>query len=144
MGAETEPISTTTVNGTDANDVDPKKPTILSPPNGIALTEVADPKPAPTVADSEPAPPFDIDEVLAKMDIADKITLLSGKDGWHTRDVPSFNISSMRLSDGKRHDIIILQISNFIIYRTQRCPRHSMYTSNFLLILPDTNNEPNL
>ena len=143
MGAETEPTSTTTVNGTDANGVDPKKPTILSPLNGTA-DQVAGSKTDPSVADSEPTPPFDIDDVLKKMGTADKIALLSGKDGWHTRDIPRFEIYSMRLSDGKWEDIIILLLSNLAIHRTQRCSRYSMYISNFQLTLPDTNNEPNL
>ena len=143
MGAETEPISTTTVNGTDANDVDPKKPTVLSPPNGTA-DQVEDPKLNPSVPGSKTTPSFDIDDVLKKMGAVDKITLLSGKDGWHTRDILRFKIPSMRLSDGEWEDIIISLASNFAIHRTQRRSRHSMYISNFLFILPDTNNKPNL
>ena len=131
MGVEeTEQTSTTTVNGTDVN--------------GVGLNKLPSNGTADQVADSKPTPPFDIDDVLKKMGTADKISLLSGKDGWHTRDIPRFKISSVRLSDGKWEDIIILLVSNFAIHRTQRCSRHSMYTSNFLLTLPDTNNEPNL
>ena len=103
MGVEeTEQTSTITVNGTDVNGVDLNK----LPPNGTA-DKIADSKPAPSAPDSKPTPSFDIDDVLKKMGTADKISLLSGKDGWHTRDIPRFKISSMRLSDGKWEDIII-------------------------------------
>ena len=133
------------VEGTDQTSVNGSGENLnkLPPPNGTT-DQVEDSKPDPSVIVSKPTPLFDIDDVLKKMGAVDKITLLSGKDGWHTRDILRFKIPSMRLSDGKWEDIIILLVSNFAIHRTQRRSRHSMYISNFLLILPDTNNKPNL
>ncbi|WVW87104.1 hypothetical protein I302_109161 [Kwoniella bestiolae CBS 10118] len=43
---------------------------------------------------------LDVEEVLSKLSLPEKVSLLSGKDNWHTRDIPKFNIPSLRLSDG--------------------------------------------
>lgn len=43
---------------------------------------------------------FDIDALLAQLTPAEKVSLLSGKDMWHTADIPRIGIPSIRLSDG--------------------------------------------
>lgn len=44
---------------------------------------------------------FDVEELLAKLSMKAKITLLCGKGWWHTEPVPEVGIPSMRMSDGK-------------------------------------------
>ena len=39
-------------------------------------------------------------ELIAKMTLAEKCALLSGKDVWHTRPVTRLSIPSITLSDG--------------------------------------------
>jgi beta-glucosidase len=41
-----------------------------------------------------------IEELLGKMSIEEKISLLSGKDFWHTRDFPELGIPSIEVADG--------------------------------------------
>lgn len=43
---------------------------------------------------------FDIDKVLQDTSLAEKISLLSGVDFWHTRALPQHGVPSIRLSDG--------------------------------------------
>lgn len=43
---------------------------------------------------------FDIEEVLAKISVPDKIKLLGGLGWWHTHPVPEVGIPSIRMSDG--------------------------------------------
>ncbi|WVQ84780.1 hypothetical protein IAT38_006937 [Cryptococcus sp. DSM 104549] len=43
---------------------------------------------------------LDVEEVLGKLSLPDKIALLSGKDNWHTKDFPALGVPSLRLSDG--------------------------------------------
>ena len=43
---------------------------------------------------------FDVEEALTKLDIAEKISLLSGIDFWHTAPVHRLGIPSVRVSDG--------------------------------------------
>lgn len=43
---------------------------------------------------------FEVDDVLSKLNIQEKIALLSGVDFWHTAPVHRLGISSIRLSDG--------------------------------------------
>ncbi|CAN6626001.1 hypothetical protein TRVA0_010S02520 [Trichomonascus vanleenenianus] len=43
---------------------------------------------------------FDVDEVLSKMTLEQKVSLLAGKDFWSTQEIPELGIPSMRVSDG--------------------------------------------
>lgn len=43
---------------------------------------------------------IDVEAVLKKLNLAQKIKLLSGKDSWHTAEIPEFGIPSIRTSDG--------------------------------------------
>nr|RBQ84575.1 hypothetical protein FVER53263_07762 [Fusarium verticillioides] len=43
---------------------------------------------------------LDVDELLSKLTTDEKISLLSGKDFWHTTPIPQHGIPSIRLSDG--------------------------------------------
>ncbi|KAL1659725.1 glycoside hydrolase family 3 protein [Schizophyllum commune] len=43
---------------------------------------------------------FDIDEVISKLSVSQKVKLLCGKGWWHTEPVPEVGIPSMRMSDG--------------------------------------------
>ncbi|KIX02398.1 uncharacterized protein Z518_08339 [Rhinocladiella mackenziei CBS 650.93] len=43
---------------------------------------------------------FDVEDVLSKLDTAEKVALLSGIDFWHTAPVHRLGIPSIRLSDG--------------------------------------------
>lgn len=42
-------------------------------------------------------------DILAKMTLEEKVSLCSGKDYWHTADVPSAGVPSIMLTDGARH-----------------------------------------
>ncbi|KAH7401212.1 glycoside hydrolase superfamily [Pyrenochaeta sp. MPI-SDFR-AT-0127] len=44
--------------------------------------------------------PWSIEEVLEQLTIDEKVSLLAGKDFWHTRDIPRLSVPSIRLSDG--------------------------------------------
>ncbi|KAF9698526.1 hypothetical protein EKO04_003917 [Ascochyta lentis] len=44
--------------------------------------------------------PWSIEDVLSQLTIDEKVSLLSGKDFWHTRDIPRLSIPSIRMSDG--------------------------------------------
>ncbi|TDZ38266.1 putative beta-glucosidase I [Colletotrichum trifolii] len=43
---------------------------------------------------------FDVEEVLKKLTVSEKVDLLAGIDFWHTKALPKHNIPSVRLSDG--------------------------------------------
>jgi len=43
---------------------------------------------------------FDVEEVLKKLTVSEKVDLLAGIDFWHTKALPNHNIPSIRLSDG--------------------------------------------
>lgn len=43
---------------------------------------------------------FDVEDVLGKLNIEEKIALLSGTDFWHTASVPRLGIPAVRVSDG--------------------------------------------
>ncbi|KAL7623540.1 beta-glucosidase [Parahypoxylon ruwenzoriense] len=43
---------------------------------------------------------IDVDEVLKKLSMSDKVDLLAGVDFWHTKSLPKHGIPSLRLSDG--------------------------------------------
>ncbi|KAL2783023.1 putative beta-glucosidase K [Aspergillus keveii] len=43
---------------------------------------------------------FDIEQILQNATIAEKVSLLSGHDFWHTTPLPRFNVPAIRLSDG--------------------------------------------
>lgn len=45
-------------------------------------------------------PYLDVDDVISRLTIEEKVALLSGKDFWQTRDVPRLNVPSLRFSDG--------------------------------------------
>ncbi|KAI5894000.1 glycoside hydrolase family 3 protein [Schizophyllum commune H4-8] len=45
-------------------------------------------------------PDFDIDEVLSKLSVSQKVKLLCGKGWWHTEPIPEVGVPSMRMSDG--------------------------------------------
>lgn len=43
---------------------------------------------------------FDVEDVLSKLNIDEKISLLSGTDFWHTASVPRLGVPAIRVSDG--------------------------------------------
>lgn len=43
---------------------------------------------------------FDVDDVLEKLTTAEKISLVSGTDFWHTASVPRLGIPAVRTTDG--------------------------------------------
>ena len=43
---------------------------------------------------------FDVQELLEKLTTAEKISLISGADFWHTASVPRLGIPAIRTSDG--------------------------------------------
>ncbi|RDW62424.1 beta-glucosidase-6 [Coleophoma cylindrospora] len=43
---------------------------------------------------------FDVEEVLSKLTVREKIDLLAGIDNWHTAPIPEHGIPSIRVSDG--------------------------------------------
>ncbi|KAM5350935.1 hypothetical protein ACJ41O_003658 [Fusarium nematophilum] len=43
---------------------------------------------------------FDVEHVIQNASVTEKISLLSGKDFWHTNSLPRFNVPSIRVSDG--------------------------------------------
>lgn len=43
---------------------------------------------------------FEVEDAISKLDIAEKISLLSGLDFWHTVPVHRLGIPSIRVSDG--------------------------------------------
>lgn len=45
-------------------------------------------------------PDFDVDDVLRKLTLTEKVALLSGRDTWHTNSVPRLGILSLKVSDG--------------------------------------------
>ncbi|TLD04095.1 hypothetical protein PgNI_11288 [Pyricularia grisea] len=45
-------------------------------------------------------PYLDVDDVISRLTIEEKVALLSGKDFWQTRDVPRLNVPSLRFTDG--------------------------------------------
>ncbi|KAH7176837.1 glycoside hydrolase superfamily [Dactylonectria macrodidyma] len=49
---------------------------------------------------NEPISNFDVEDVLRNASIPEKVSLLAGKDFWHTTPLPRFNVPSIRLSDG--------------------------------------------
>lgn len=49
---------------------------------------------------SKIAKDFDVDEVLEKLTTAEKISLLSGTDFWHTASVHRLGIPAIRTTDG--------------------------------------------
>ncbi|KAL1634406.1 beta-glucosidase [Diplodia intermedia] len=44
--------------------------------------------------------PIDIEDALSKLDLNEKVELLSGIDFWHTKPIPRLSIPSIRTSDG--------------------------------------------
>jgi hypothetical protein len=44
---------------------------------------------------------FDIDGTLAQLTLAEKISLLTGSDMWHTTALSRLNIPAVRLTDGR-------------------------------------------
>lgn len=44
---------------------------------------------------------LDVEDVIAKLKLSDKVALLSGTDNWHTYAVPSLRIPPVRVSDGR-------------------------------------------
>ncbi|KAI2602541.1 glycoside hydrolase family 3 protein [Hypoxylon sp. NC1633] len=43
---------------------------------------------------------IDVDEILKKLSMSDKVDLLAGIDFWHTKSLPQHGVPSLRLSDG--------------------------------------------
>ncbi|KAH8815580.1 glycoside hydrolase family 3 protein [Xylogone sp. PMI_703] len=43
---------------------------------------------------------IDVEDVLSKLTVEEKISLLSGIDFWHTKALPKYGVPSLRLSDG--------------------------------------------
>ncbi|KAK0635902.1 glycosyl hydrolase family 3 N terminal domain-containing protein [Bombardia bombarda] len=43
---------------------------------------------------------IDVEQVLNKLTVSDKVDLLSGIDNWHTKPLPAHGVPSLRLSDG--------------------------------------------
>ncbi|KAF5643018.1 beta-glucosidase K [Fusarium tjaetaba] len=43
---------------------------------------------------------FDVEHVIQNASVSDKISLLSGRDFWHSNPLPAFNVLSVRVSDG--------------------------------------------
>ncbi|KAJ5932274.1 hypothetical protein N7516_006763 [Penicillium verrucosum] len=47
-----------------------------------------------------PSSLFDVDKVLREATVAEKVGLISGKDAWHTYDIPRLGVPSIRFTDG--------------------------------------------
>ena len=43
---------------------------------------------------------MDIEKTLEQMTLEDKVALGSGKDFWHTKEMPQYNLKSMMMADG--------------------------------------------
>ncbi|OQD96043.1 hypothetical protein PENSOL_c017G11380 [Penicillium solitum] len=43
---------------------------------------------------------FDVNTVLSEATVAEKVGLISGKDAWHTYDIPRLGVPSIRFTDG--------------------------------------------
>jgi len=43
---------------------------------------------------------FDVEEVLSKLTLQEKISLISGRDFWHSYGIERLGIPSIRMSDG--------------------------------------------
>ncbi|CAI7627936.1 unnamed protein product [Penicillium viridicatum] len=43
---------------------------------------------------------FDVNTVLSEATVAEKVGLISGKDAWHTYDIPRLGVPSIRFNDG--------------------------------------------
>ncbi|ODN79317.1 hypothetical protein L202_03326 [Cryptococcus amylolentus CBS 6039] len=57
------------------------------------------------IKETKPATPakmklLDVEAVLGRLSLPDKVALLSGKDNWHTKDFVALGVPSLRLSDG--------------------------------------------
>lgn len=51
-------------------------------------------------AETPPASAFDVEAVLEQLTLDEKVSLLAGKDFWHTAPVSRLGVPSIRLSDG--------------------------------------------
>ncbi|KAJ3501840.1 hypothetical protein NM208_g16854 [Fusarium decemcellulare] len=43
---------------------------------------------------------INVEEILKKLSLAEKVSLLAGIDFWHTKALPDHGVPSLRLSDG--------------------------------------------
>jgi hypothetical protein len=42
-------------------------------------------------------PPTNVEDLIAELTVEEKVSLLSGADGWHTQNIPRLGIGSLKV-----------------------------------------------